>query len=221
MFCPQRNCFSLYFHNHITCSCIVLLKDMSCFFASHKTVYLWVMTNCCVMSNCGCSSIIPHAKAKGRKCCWMHSFDTEQKCKHSEWKPCIPPQMLVWTLWTFCSSAITGHSTDNHTPLRVDKDTKSLHNLLCIRSFHNWKTEATVSALTVQKYGMYIFPMYDFDQSILNHQTAYWYKHNHYILGPHSSQMSCGILVDGYWHYGKPHQSNPWRWDCQAVLQQW
>jgi len=52
---------------------------------------------------------------------------------------------------TFCSSVITGHSTDDHTPLRVDKDNKSLHNLLCIRSFHKWKNEATVSALTVQK----------------------------------------------------------------------
>jgi hypothetical protein len=68
-----------------------------------------------------------------------------------------------------CSSAIT----DDHTSLRVDKDTKSLHNLLCIRSFHNWKTEATVSALTVQKQRMYIFPMYHFHQSILNHQTEY------------------------------------------------
>ena len=57
MLCPQRNRFSLYFHNHVTCLCTVLLEDMSCFFAcsretaSHKTVYLWVMKNCCVMSN--------------------------------------------------------------------------------------------------------------------------------------------------------------------------
>jgi hypothetical protein len=136
------------------------------FFASHKTVYLCVLTNysvgydklLCVLwqtalswTISGCPSIIPHAKAKGGMCCWTHLFDTEQTCKHSEWKSCIPPQMLVWTWWTFCSSAITGHSTDDHTPLRVDKDTKSLHNLLCIRRFHNWKTEATVSALTEQK----------------------------------------------------------------------
>jgi hypothetical protein len=68
---------------------------------------------------------------------------------------------------------------------------------------------------------MYIFPMYHFHQSILNHQTEYWYKHNHYILGLHSSQILCDILVDGYWHYRKPHQFNPWRWDCQAVLKHW
>jgi hypothetical protein len=152
MLCPQTNCFSLYFHNNVTCLCIVLLKDMSCFLPPIKLYIcgLWQIAVSCAI--CGCPSIIPHAKAKGGMCHWMHSFDTKQKCKYSEWKPCIPPQMLVWTWWTFCSSAITGHTTDE-TPSRVDKDTKSLYNLLCIRSFHNWKTEATCLGTYCTKIG--------------------------------------------------------------------
>ena len=49
MLCPQKNCLSLYFHKNITCLSACSVEDWSNY--SFKTVYQWVTTRCCFMSN--------------------------------------------------------------------------------------------------------------------------------------------------------------------------
>jgi len=50
-FVSTKNCFSLYLHKNITCLCIGLLSICQVFSVPCKTVYQWVTTNCCFISN--------------------------------------------------------------------------------------------------------------------------------------------------------------------------
>ena len=51
MLCPQENCLSLYFHKNITCLSVSLLRIGQVFSVFCKTLYQWVMTCCCFMSD--------------------------------------------------------------------------------------------------------------------------------------------------------------------------
>jgi hypothetical protein len=51
MFCPQKNCLSLYFCKNITCLIVGLLRIGHVFCVSCEIVYQWVTTNCCFLSN--------------------------------------------------------------------------------------------------------------------------------------------------------------------------
>ena len=50
-FVSTKNGFFLYFHKNITCLCISLLSICQVFSVPCTTVYQWVTTNCCFMSN--------------------------------------------------------------------------------------------------------------------------------------------------------------------------
>ena len=50
MLCPQKNCLSSHYHKNITCLRVGHLMICQVFSVSCKTVYRWVMTNCCFMS---------------------------------------------------------------------------------------------------------------------------------------------------------------------------
>ena len=102
-----KNCYSLYFYRNLICICVGLLK-IGHVVVSCKTVYQWVMTNCCFMSN-----ILPYHGIwykQLNKLNWHYTRMTPLSSRnHGVLTPSLDDSLLLWTPYTDLSQ--NGNST--------------------------------------------------------------------------------------------------------------